>query len=249
MAKNTYWFRDVRPESTAGGFSRYDGAIQFFSRINALLQSDFIVLDLGAGRGAAHDDKCTYRRSLRILQGKVQKVVGADIDEAVSGNPIIDEFHILTPGQNLPFPDASFNLILCEWVLEHIDDPAHFQSEIERVLKPGGWFCARTPNKWGLTALVARLVPNRLHTAFLHILQPKRQDIDVFPTRYRLNTMRDVAHRFPPQKWTNASYSWAGEPKYHADNVWLWRVMAVWNWLTPSYMATDLFIFLNRKAL
>jgi SAM-dependent methyltransferase len=232
MASN--WLLGLRPETAAGGFSRYDGAIQFFSRVNALLQPSFHVLDLGAGRGAANDDKCTYRRSLRVLRGKVELIIGTDIDDAVLSNPIVDKSFVVAPGAPLPFPDASFDLILSEWVLEHVDDPESFQREVRRLIKPGGWFCARTPNRWGLTALAAQLIPNRLHTTFLKKLQPARQDIDVFPTRYRLNTMRTVGKYFPTQDWENASYTWMGEPKYHAKNVILWRLMALWNWLMPQ---------------
>lgn len=244
----TNWLQGLRPETNAGGFSRYDGAIQFFTRVNALLEPTFHVLDLGAGRGSANDDQCSYRRSLRILRGKVKLLVGSDIDGAVMTNPIVDQSFVTEPGAPQPFPDASFDLILCDWVLEHVDEPDSFQREIRRLIKPGGWFCARTPNRWGLTALAAQMIPNRLHIAVLEKLQPSRRDVDVFPTRYRLNTMRAIRKYFPTKQWENSSYTWMGDPKYHAKNMTLWRVTALWNWLMPNIMATDLFIFMKRKA-
>lgn len=236
-----------RPEIAAGGFSRYDGAVEFFTRVNSLLQPHFDVLDLGAGRGGANDDKCNYRRSLRVLRGKVRRIVGADVDQAVSTNPIVDDYRILEIGKPIPFPDASFDIILCEWVVEHIDDPESFQTEVSRLTRPGGWFCARTPNRWGLTAIVARLIPNRLHTKVLKHMQPARKEYDVFPTRYRLNTMGEIARRFPSSEWENASYPWMGDPKYHANNPAIWLLMTFWNWIMPNAFATDIFIFLRRK--
>ena len=71
-------------------------------------------------------------------------------------------------------------------------------AEIERILKPGGWFCARTPNKWGYISLGANLIPNSLHVRFLKFLQPDRQEEDVFPTRYRMNTIAALKTHFPP---------------------------------------------------
>jgi len=45
----------------------------------------------------------------------------------------------------LPFPDASFDRVLCSEVLEHVVDPAQAMRELVRVLKPGGLFAASVP--------------------------------------------------------------------------------------------------------
>lgn len=37
-----------------------------------------------------------------------------------------------------PFPDASFDLVLCSYVLDEIDDEAAALSELRRILRPGG---------------------------------------------------------------------------------------------------------------
>ena len=45
----------------------------------------------------------------------------------------------------LPFPDASFDRILCSEVLEHVDDPRKATAELVRVLKPGGVMAFSVP--------------------------------------------------------------------------------------------------------
>jgi 2-polyprenyl-6-hydroxyphenyl methylase/3-demethylubiquinone-9 3-methyltransferase len=50
-------------------------------------------------------------------------------------------------GEALPFPDATFDLVCCCDVLEHVDDLRHVLSEIARVLRPGGIFLYDTINR------------------------------------------------------------------------------------------------------
>lgn len=46
---------------------------------------------------------------------------------------------------NLPFKDNSFDVILCNHVLEHIPDDTKAMQELFRILKPGGWGIFQIP--------------------------------------------------------------------------------------------------------
>ena len=46
---------------------------------------------------------------------------------------------------DLPFDDNSFDVILCNHVLEHIPDDTKAMQELYRVLKPGGWGIFQIP--------------------------------------------------------------------------------------------------------
>ncbi len=140
------------PEMAAGGFSRYDGTIQFYQRIHALLRPGDSILDFGAGRGMAfHQDKVPYRRGLRDLRGEGRRVIGVDVDPVVSTNPSLDEAQVIAPAHPLPFADATFDLIVSDSTFEHVADAAGVACELDRVLKPGGWLCARTPNRGAMS--------------------------------------------------------------------------------------------------
>jgi SAM-dependent methyltransferase len=42
------------------------------------------------------------------------------------------------PGEKLPFDDASFDVVLCDNVVDHAENPRRIVEEIARVLAPGG---------------------------------------------------------------------------------------------------------------
>jgi SAM-dependent methyltransferase len=240
--------RRVYPEHGAGGFTRMDGTVQFYQRVNALLVPDATVLNLGAGRGAVGDDPVAYRQSLADLRGRAKQVIGLDVDPVVQENPYLDEARLLGPDGRYPLDDGSVDLIVSDWTFEHIDDPVAATREIRRVLRPGGWVCARTPNKWGLVGIPARAVPNRWHQGVLRRVQPRRKAIDAFPTRYRMNTMRDLRALFPERDWENCTYAVQCEPPYVADSELVLRAVRVAQKVMPSRLHDILMIFVRKRG-
>lgn len=235
------------PEYEAGGFTRVDGTIQFYTRVNALLRPDMVVIDLGAGRGCkAEELENDFTLQLTQLKGKVAKVIGIDVDEAVRENPMVDEA-IVYDGKALPLPDHSVDLILSDAVFEHIDDPALFASEIDRVLKPGGWVCALTPHLFSALVVAASIVPNRHHKKALQSIQPDRKPEDVFPTRYKLNSANALQRYFPKARWRHHSYTWSPEPSYHFENPLIYRLFMVYHYVKrPLLGGESLNVFLRK---
>jgi SAM-dependent methyltransferase len=64
--------------------------------------------------------------------------IGIDI-QAGAGVDVVGSVYAL------PFPDASFDIVLCISVLEHLEDPKLGIQEMKRVLKPKGKIIVSTP--------------------------------------------------------------------------------------------------------
>lgn len=229
-----------------GGFSPSDGTIDFYLRLRCFVKPDFKVLDLGAGRAAwFEDDLNTCRRDLRLLKGRVQKVTAADIDPAVLQNRAADESVVLKEGEGLPFANNAFDVIIADYVLEHIDDPAEFAAEVTRVLRPGGLFAARTPHKYCYVAIIARLVSNAKHSRVLRKVQPDRKEMDVFPTRYRLNRLKDVRDNFA--SFDNQSFIFRSDPAYYFGNKFIFKIQDFFHRLMPAFFSGNVFVFCIKK--
>ncbi len=191
------------------------------------------------------EDPVEYRRELRRLQGKVRRVIGLDVDPAVLANPALDEAHVLERGSPFPVADQSVDLLVSDFTFEHIDAPEDVASEIGRVLRPGGWLCARTPNKWGYIGVGARVVPNRLHNAALRYLQPSKQERDTFPTRYRMNSAADLRRLFPEANYDHYTYAADSEPAYAGSSPTAWRLADGILHRAPRRYRSMLYVFLR----
>ncbi|MGO9389118.1 class I SAM-dependent methyltransferase [Rhodoblastus sp.] len=236
------------PEVKWFGFDRVDGTIMFFNYVNSLCFAEAIVLDYGAGRGEYfHDDECDYRRNLRILRGKVAKVIGVDIDKAIYANKAVDETYLISPDGRIPLNDASLDIILADWVFEHIADPASIVAEFKRVLKPGGYICARTPNKFGYIALGARVIPESFHNFVLKIVQPERKEDDVFPKVYMMNTRYDLSKVFATEEFDLLTFCSDAAPSYAGNSAILLHLFKLIHIFMPEPLKTIRLVFARKR--
>lgn len=236
------------PEKGAGGFSRCSGTIQFFQRVQALLRPSDIVLDFGAGRGKGHHEDDPYAQRLRNLRGEERHVVGVDVDPLIATNPGLDRWLVLEPGAPLPFPDMTFDIIVSDCVFEHISDPAQVSGELDRVLKPGGWLCARTTNRNGYVAIANRITPERFRERLALAAHPAKQGSDIFTPYYRMNTLRELKRLFPFDRYQQAVFGFDSEPQYHFNRRLMFSALMVVHALTPPSLKNTLMCFFRKRV-
>jgi len=137
------------------------------------------VLDLGCGEG---------HFAAAAAQAGAGEVVGVDVAaEAVrrarARHPAVRFERV---GGELPAPDASFDLVWCSEVLEHVLDTASFLSEARRVLRTGGLLLVTTPAHGRVRRLALALAGWERH------FDPRGPDLRFYTAR----SLRDLLHDF-----------------------------------------------------
>jgi SAM-dependent methyltransferase len=99
---------------------------------------DVTVLDAGCGRTSP----------LIRFRDRIDRFVGVDIHAPATPLPYLDEFatvDLCSVGAS--FPDASFEVVLSNFTVEHFEDPGTAFANLHRWLRPGGTLVITTVNR------------------------------------------------------------------------------------------------------
>jgi SAM-dependent methyltransferase len=156
----------------------------FEQRFRDMVGPGDFVLDAGCSRGKYSAGSNSDPRSY--------KVAGVDNFGSVRQNFFLD-YRVCGNVKELPFADASFDVVYARWLVEHLENPIMAFGEFHRVLKPGGRLALFTTNLLHYYGAVARVTPQWFHVWF-NCQVRKFEEVDIFPTYYRANTRWKV-HR------------------------------------------------------
>lgn len=108
-------------------------------RVISHIPKSAVVLDVGCGRSAAF---------LKAISPRIKQ--GFGVDFKVNENIEISNIETLQVRleSQLPFKDASFDVVTMLAVLEHIENEEQILAEIHRVLVPGGKLILTVPSIW-----------------------------------------------------------------------------------------------------
>jgi len=150
------------------------------------------VTEIAARSDRVLDVGCGYTAPvLRELTGESLLKVGTDIVGDLRPDEAPGICLVQADCGRLPFDAATFDLVICRSVLEHLVQPLEVFQEISRVLRPGGSFVFLTPNRWDYVSLGASMIPNRYHGTLVRLLTGRNEE-DTFPTVYGANSVRRI---------------------------------------------------------
>jgi len=123
---------------------------------------------------------------------------------------------VASVGEQLPFPDETFHIVLCDNVVDHAESPSGIVKELVRVLAPGGllYFTVNIHHQlysvvatahaaWMAADLPFEIGPFADHTTHLTLTEAKRMleglPINVLSERQGIAEAKERARKFPPR--------------------------------------------------
>ena len=160
----------------------------------------------------------------------------------------------------LPFPDASFDKVICSEVLEHIPDYRAALREIRRVLKPAGLLCISVPRRWPERLCWA--LSKRYHQTpggHLRIFRAERLWAEIEHLGF-VGFHRHGAHALHSPYWWLRCLFWRQNEseqhwlvrQYHRLLVWdllraPWLTRTLERWLNP-FMGKSIVFYFRREG-
>lgn len=146
--------------------------------------------------------------------------------------------------------DEVFDIATLRMVAEHISDPESVIESLNRLMRPGGCVVIYTPNKWSLMSMVASIIPDNLHASVVRIFSPRRQDEDVFPTCYKMNTKRTLRYCLKTEALTRLDLptsTIALQPNgFESPTSWSFACGGCFNWLESGTRKTTFLGFIRN---
>jgi SAM-dependent methyltransferase len=167
--------RRFRSEYDYALFEYYRSAKVFKFLEQAGVPVGGMVLDAGCGGGGM---PLSFAEEARRVVGIDLAPRFADAGHTLAAEHGLRNLHFArADGQALPFPDASFDMVLSHAVIEHVADAARYLRELARVLKPGGAMYLSTAP---YLSFAGAHLPKLLVPIPLHLLLGRRAAFAIF---------------------------------------------------------------------
>jgi SAM-dependent methyltransferase len=129
--------------------------------VSGLARPGGVLLDVGCGDGDLLEHNLSRYKALFGIDIAANRAVRAG---TLSGGAVHAQVGDVDAG--LPYREASFDVVTCVAVLEHVFDPIALVQDLARVLKPNGQLIVEVPNVAFLSRRFGLLLGELPRTAF-----------------------------------------------------------------------------------
>ncbi|NIO19639.1 MAG: methyltransferase domain-containing protein [Candidatus Aenigmarchaeota archaeon] len=187
-----------------------------------LIAHDIVVLDAGCGKKGIMNK---YIHQTRIAVG-----IDLQIDD-LKRNQALDAF-ALGFLEALPFGSNCFDVIVCQWVIEHLAHPKRVFREFARVLKPRGHLIVVTNSILNPLMLISFLLPRYMRDFLKKSLMPTCDEEDTFPTYYRCNSISKLSRILARLGFQELATCYSGDHSLFIFNQTIFKLILLFEKIT-----------------
>ncbi|GAB4142107.1 MAG: hypothetical protein Fur0046_18420 [Cyanobacteria bacterium J069] len=135
----TNWILGVHPNNTCFAFNWHNvrHIRRFLGVTVAQIEgTDLRLADVGGGRSPYYP----------FFASKASQYLVIDLAEALPQGETRPIKQLVGTAEEIPLGDREVDIVLCNQVLEHVLDPVQSMREMDRILKPGGYFIGSVPH-------------------------------------------------------------------------------------------------------
>jgi ubiquinone/menaquinone biosynthesis C-methylase UbiE len=149
--------------------------------LGPLINEKTVLLDAGCGEKGIMNKYNKYKRENRLA-------IGVDLSlEALRKNNSLD-YLLKSTVEKLPFKDGTFDVVICQWVVEHIKEPKLVFEEFKRVLKESGHLIVVTNSIYNFIMFASAILPAKIRDKMKEKVFPSEIKEGTFPTYYKCNS-------------------------------------------------------------
>ncbi len=178
------------------------GGVYYRTMISKNLKPFSIVIDAGCGDGGM----------IANFKNNFKQLIGVDRSkDLLKKNGIVDQ-RIFADLAEIPLPDNFADMVVSEFVLEHLEYPDRVFKEVCRILKPDGVFIFITPNKLNPIIALSKVLPHFVHDWFRNRILKKGEE--THRTYYRANSRGSLESLLSEAGFRLQNLDRAGNPEY-----------------------------------
>lgn len=190
--------------------------------VSSLIRNDMLLLDIGCGK----------KSLMEKFTDKVSYSIGMDISHsALRENKTRFSLFVNGDAYNLPFKDESADIIVTQWMIEHIEKPEIVLAEFCRVLKAKGHLIVVTNSLYHPMMLLSAILPAGFRDRLKKKIFPSYIDEDTFPTYYNFNSLGRIHSMLSKAGFERNAACYSGAPFFFFNKV-LFRFSELYERLT-----------------
>lgn len=190
--------------------------------VASLISEKTVLLDAGCGE----------KGIMNKYKGKNRLSVGIDLSlEALKKNDSLD-YLLMSGVEKLPFKDEIFDIVICQWVGEHLKEPKLVYKEFARVLKRNGHLIIVTNSVYNPIMFVSAVLPAKTRDKLKEKVFPSEIKEDTFPTYYKCNSKKAFEKVLSDLGFSNVFCGYSGDISIFLFSKFLFILASIYEKIT-----------------